>query len=133
MFITVSTRALYLFLHWTRIIPLQDFPFFKIYFNIVILCIPISYTRSSFSRFPRQNIVFISVLPQICHIHHHSYSPLFDTEIKFGEKHESRVYTIRSIIQSPAISSLLESNAFLSTPFSNNFNLSSSLNARTNF
>lgn len=89
--------------------------------------------KISFSKFPRQNIVCISVLPQIRHMPRQSHSPLFDTEITFGEKHESRVYTIRSILQSPANSSLLESNTLHSTSFSNTFSLCSYLSAIANF
>ena len=121
---TVFTSFRLLSLSWGRSIqPMRPSHFLNIHFNIILPPIPGSFKLSLSATSPPQNFVCNSPVHLSCHMPRPSHSSWLITRIIFGEE-----YVAFSIPLLPC--SLLDSNIFLGTLFSNTFSLWSFFNVR---
>ena len=79
-------------------------------------------------RFPHQNPVYTSPLPNTCYMPRNLSLLHFITRIVFGEQYRSLSSSLCSFLHSPVTPTLLCPNIPLSTQFSNTLSLRSSLN-----
>jgi len=101
--------------------------FLKIHLNIILPYMPGSSTWSRSLRFPRQNRVLTSPLPNTCNMSSQSHSSRNVTQTILGKEYTS-LSSLCSNLHSPVTSTLLGPNILLSTLFSNTLSLCSSLN-----
>ena len=102
--------------------------FLKIYLNIILPSAPGSPKWSLSLRFPRQNPVQTSVLPQTCYMPRPSHLFLFDQQKSFGWGVQIIKLLFMHFLHSLVTSSLLGPNILLSTLFSGILSVHSSLN-----
>ena len=101
--------------------------FLKIHLNVVLPSTPGSSEWFLSLRFPHQNPVCTSPLPQMCYMPQPSHSSRF-TWMIFGEECRSLSSSLSIFLHTPVTSPLLGPNILLSTLFSNILSLRSSLN-----
>ena len=87
--------------------------FFQIYFNIIIKSAPIS---------PPKACVHLSSAPYVLRAPSSLFLILI-TRVMFSKEHRSWSSSLCSLPRSPVTSSYLDPNIFLSTPFSDAFNI----------
>ena len=102
--------------------------FLMIHFNIILPSNPGPSKRSLVLRFPDQNPVCNSPLPETCYVPTHLIPLYLITQIIFGKVYRSLKSSLCSFLHSPATSSLQGPNILLSPLFSNTLHLYSSLN-----
>jgi hypothetical protein len=99
------------------------FHFLKIHFNIIPHLRVISSSVFFPSGLPHKIAVCTSSVTHTCHIPFLSHSSLYVTRIKFRKAYRSGISSLCSHLHSLVTSSLLGPHIFLSTLFSNTFNL----------
>ena len=102
--------------------------FLNIHFTIILPSMSEASKWSLSFRFPHQNPVYISPLPQTCYVSRHLILLDFITRTIFGEQYRSLSSSLCSFLHSPVTSPFLDPNIPLSTLFSNTLSLCSSLN-----
>ena len=128
-FITAFTRARQLSLSWASSI--QSIPPHPTSWrSILILFKPGSSKWSLYLRFPLQNPVYASPLPDTCYMPRPSHPSRFNRLKILGEEYRSLSSSLCNFLHSPVTSSLLGPNILLSTLFSNTLSLRSSLIVR---
>lgn len=108
--------------------PRPAFVFFKIHFNVTVPSVSWSCIWSLCFSLPHQNSMCIYVSSYTFHISYSSHSPWDYHPNNVGVGYESSTSSFRSLLYSPDISSLAGPDTFLSTPFSKNLSMCSSVN-----
>jgi len=119
----------------SQLVPVHTptFHFLKIHLNI-ILPSTLGSPKWSFSlKFPHQNPVYTSSIPNTRYIPRPSHSSRFVHPISFGEQYRSFAPSLCSFHLFPVISPLLGPNILLSTLFSDTLSLRSSRNVSDRF